>query len=304
MAGELAAQRRLLEDIARRLNGIEATVGGHGILGRTVHVQQGVAALLRHARFDAAELPYPERLWVQRFRLASQNEEDGITLALLESAGMPTRRFVELGCGTNGGNSGFLVEELGFTGLMVDGDAAKADEARMRFGARGVDVRRAWITREDVDALVAGAGVEGEVDLLSIDIDGNDIWLWESLTAVRPRIVIVEYNSLFGADRAVAVPYEPSFSRRSIPRSKGQFYGASLAALERVGAHKGYRLVCTEHRGTDAFFLRDDVAPEIPAAPAPAAYRMMDKHRIAAAAGFDVFAFARDDRLDLVEVPA
>jgi hypothetical protein len=200
-------------------------------------------------------------LTLRRFGTDSQNGEDGMLLALLAAGGAPTPTFAEIAAGTNGGNSGFLARELGWSGLMVDGSEENVEELRLRFNSPRVRIVRAVVTRENVDELLRSHELEGEMGLLSIDIDGNDLWVWEAVEAVSPRIVIVEYNALFGPTRSVAVPYD---SERSY-QPGGVYYGASLRALTTVSARKGYRLVAVEPRGSNAFFLRADVAPEIPA---------------------------------------
>ena len=236
----------------------------HDLLLRT---QRALDALVRAAYLDHDSLAYPERLTVRRFGVLSQNAEDGILLELLKEGVQSTRRFVEIGCGGNGGNSGFLAVELGFTGLMLDGSADAVAESRLRFNAERVTVAEARVTRENVDELLAGHGVTGEIDVLSLDIDGNELWIWERLSACSPRLVIVEYNAFFGPSRSVAVPYDPAFSHDGSP-----YFGASLAALARVGARNGYRLVAVEQRGANAFFLRNDVAPHIPGCSAESVY--------------------------------
>ena len=100
----------------------------------------------------------------------------------------------------------------------------------------------------------------GEVDLMSIDIDSCDYWLLEALEACSPRVLIMEYNALFGPKRAVTLPNAPL----PYQRPKG-YFGASLAALEKMAAKKGYRLVLCEEKGVNAFFLRNNVAWSIPA---------------------------------------
>ena len=110
--------------------------------------------------------------------------------------------------------------------------------------------------------------VSGEIDLLSLDIDGNDFWVWRQLDACSPRMVILEFNAAFGPERAVTVPYDAAFDRASFKTVSYQYFGASLSAFERLGRRKGYRLVLVEPRGINAYFLRDDVGPDIPAASA------------------------------------
>lgn len=256
-----------LKRVAGSLEQVRTQLGSQtrGIDGRLRHVERNVHSLVRHEYLDQTALPFPQNVLSQRFQEWSQNEEDGITLALLGLVGETNRRFVEIGAGTNGGNSGFLAASCGWTGLMVDGSPARAEKLVRRFGQFGVRALGAWITVDNINQLVADNGLSGEIDLLSLDIDGNDYWVWRQLDACSPRIVILEFNPAFGPDRAVTVQYDEAFDRANFKAVTPMFYGASLAALERLGREKGYRLVLVEPRGVNAYFLRDDVGPGIPA---------------------------------------
>ena len=226
-------------------------------------------ALVRHAYLTDAELPHPSVLSVHRFRLRSQHEEDGITLALLRAAGVRHRTFVEIGCGSTGGNSAMLAYELGWSGLMVDANRKATEGARLLFQFNpGVRVVKARLETKTIDAFLSEEGVAGEVDFMSIDIDSFDYWLWNAVTVCSPRVLVMEYNGLFGRDRAVTVPDAP----RPTVAPKG-YGGASLAALEKLARAKGYGLVLCEDAGVNAFFLRDDVAPDIPRMTAAQAFR-------------------------------
>ena len=134
-----------------------------------------------------------------------------------------------------------------------------------RFGQFGVRALGSWITVDNVNQLVTESGLSGEIDLLSLDIDGNDFWVWRQLDACSPRIVMLEFNPAFGPERAVTVQYDEAFDRANFKAVTPMFYGASLAAFERLGREKGYRLVLVEPRGINAYFLRDDVGAGIPA---------------------------------------
>lgn len=258
-----------------------------------------VESLVRMQAVERKSLPYPYRLTAHRFGIRSQRGEDGVLAAILEEAGVKQRRFVELGCGDNGGNSGFLAAELGWTGLMVDGSKEAIAGLRREFRSREVAVKQGWITREDVDDMLGRFGTTGDVDVLSIDIDGNDIWVWEALTAVDPRVVCIEYNTILGPERSVAVPYDPDFVRDP-KRLFGRYFGASLAALETIGRRKGYRLVAVEN--VNAFFLRKDVARRIPATPVPIAFRLYEKDARYLARLSDIYAAFAEEGLELVEV--
>jgi hypothetical protein len=288
-----------LRNIDRRLQRIERHLETvEKIWQRTRHLEPAVQAVLRQLYLDSPALPYPERLTARRFRIASQNQEDGLTLALLQETGVASARFVEIGSGLSGGNSAFLARECGWTGLMVDGASpARMEQVGRRFPtARAV---HAWVTRDNIDELITGHGFGGEVDLFSLDLDGNDYWIWEAMTACSPRLAILEYNSMFGPDRAVTIAYDAAFNRH---RHHTMYYGASLAALTHLASRKGYRLVAVEPAGINAYFVRNDLAPHIPSCTPARAFRMLEKHDVLIAAGADVFTYAEAHKLPLVEV--
>jgi hypothetical protein len=293
-----ARQVEQLAQINRRLERLEAQGETlHKIWLKTRHVEPAIQALLRARYLDPASLPYPERLTAQRFRISSQNQEDGLTLALLHEAGPITRRFIEIGSGLSGGNGGFLAREWGWSGLMVDGHRGHMEQVGRRFPMATAVAE--WITRENINDLITRHGYAGEVDLFSLDLDGNDYWIWEAVTVSSPRVLIMEYNSMFGPDRAVTIPYDPQFDRH---RHHSMYYGASLLALTRLNARKGYRLVAVEPAGVNAFYLRDDVAAHIPACDPARAYRLLEKYDVLMQKGEDVFRYAGKHGLPLVEI--
>jgi hypothetical protein len=259
LAKRLDRMDRQIDQLTQYVARLDAQVQS----GRLRKIEFNVDALVRHT-FLNGQLPEPQATLARRFSGMSQHEEDGITVALFNRIGAQTRRFVEIGAGVNGGNSGFLARECGWAGLMLEISAARVASLRRRF-APAVCVVEARVTRENIDHLLATNGYGGDIDLLSIDIDGIDYWVWESLTACHPGVVIVEYNPFFGAERSVTVPYDPEFDRHRFDVPRFAYYGASLAALARLGARKGYRLVMVEPRGVNAFFVREDVAADLPA---------------------------------------
>jgi len=291
--------RRLTAQVEQLERGIRTVQPAFDKIWRKVrHLEPSVQAIIRQLAIRPESLAYPERLTAQRFRLESQNQEDGITLALFAEIGTTNRRFVELGSGLSGGNSAVLAHEFGWSGLMVDGNAGRMAQVARRFP--GVCAVAAWITRDSINDLLCDHGAAGEVDLLSLDLDGNDYWVWEAMTACSPRLMIVEYNSMFGAERAVTVPYDAEFDRK---RFRFTYYGASLAAMAALGRRKGYRLVTVEPSGVNAYFLRDDIAPHIPACEVRDAFRLMEKYDVLIQQKQeDVFAYAEKQGLPIVEV--
>ena len=220
-----------------------------------------VALDRRWAAGQALRARYPElaaevsSLESVEARVYSQNGEDGIVAWLLAQVGAPRRTFVEFGIedGTEC-NTANLSRTFGWSGLLLEADAALAEQARSFYsGFPGVRVVTARVTPANIDALLREHG-PGEVDLLSVDIDGNDLWVWRGLTAIEPRVVVIEYNASFGPSRSVTVPEADGFDRYR-EHASGFYHGASLAALARVGADKGYALVGCDSRGANAFFV-------------------------------------------------
>ena len=152
---------------------------------------------------------------------------------------------------------------------MVDANRKSVDAAARLFQFNpGVRVVKSRVTTDTIDHLLTKHGTTGEVDFMSIDIDSFDYWLWKSISVCSPRVVVMEYNAVFGPDRAVTLPDAP----RPPVAPKG-YSGASLPALEKLARAKGYGLVLCEDAGVNAFFLRDDVAPEVPRLHAARAFR-------------------------------
>lgn len=262
-------------------------------------------ALLRLAILDSDKLDYPHRLTTRRFGITSQNQEDGLSWSLLQEVGIVTKTFVEIGSGMSGGNSAFFARELGWRGLMIEGDAYKVKRIARRFPERVQGVA-AWVTRDNVNELLRDNGYSGEVDFLSLDIDGIDYWVWETLDTCMPRVVAIEYNSSFGPDRSVVIPYGAKLERGDVDDSDRDwsryYFGASLTALAKLGRRKGYRLVATE-AGINAYFVRDDLAPVIPEISAASAYSIHESHNsLQQRKDESVYDFINRAGLPLVEV--
>jgi len=206
------------------------------------------------------------------FRAYSQADEDGILLCLFSVLGTTDRRCVEIG-GLNpvGANTTNLLVNWGWSGLIIEGDPARAQQIRDWFAlhpdtsARPPTVVSSWITSENIDDVLIGAGWSGEIDLLSLDIDGIDYWVWEALGAVKPRVVVCECNAWIPDDLSISVPNDLAFTSQ---REHTAYFGASLRAMAALGARKGYRFVACSQLGVNLIFVRQDVAADlIPAVP-------------------------------------
>jgi hypothetical protein len=219
--------------------------------------------------FLPADLPHPFDLAARRFQLRSQFEEDGLVLALLDRVGIATRRFVEIGSGRSGGNSACLALDCGWEGLMIDYSSVAIERLRQQLAVNPrVTAVCATVLPENVNELLSAHGYTGEVDVLSLDIDSFDYWVLEALHIVSPRILIAEYNAAFGSERAVTIPYPQALE--GTPKG---YHGASLPAIVQAARRKGYRLVLCDESGVNAFFVRHDLAPELPELSVEAAFK-------------------------------
>jgi hypothetical protein len=215
------------------------------------------------ARIEARQTVSASNAAEAEFRAFSQFGEDGILQYLVRKlAGIP-RRFVEFGVQNyREANTRHLLTSDFWEGMVIEGDPAMADTMRRDevVWKHGLRVVNAFITRDNIDDLIRSNGFAGPLGVLSVDIDGVDYWVWEAITAVDSAIVVTEYNARWGPERAVTVPYDASFVRGEKHHSC-TYYGASLAALEKLGARKGYDLVAGNRAGNNAFFVKSTLRP-------------------------------------------
>jgi hypothetical protein len=198
----------------------------------------------------------------------SQTDEDGFLIFIFSLIGSTNKKVVEM-CAGDGVecNSANLIINHGWNGLLFDGDSTNIEIGKAIYGflkstsAKPPKLVHAWITAENVNDLITSHGFSGEIDLLSIDLDGIDYWLWKAIDCINPRVVILEYNTYWDAGEAVTVPYDPNFRAEVI---NGAYYcGASLSAFAKLGASLGYRLVGSNTAQYNAFFIRSDIAKDI-----------------------------------------
>jgi hypothetical protein len=204
----------------------------------------------------------------------SQNGEDGLILYILSQIGATNRTIVEYGAGGKTSNALNLVLNFGWKGILIDGSEDELVTLRRRVDLSGADLNliTSWITAESINEVLRSSGVPSDVDVMSIDLDGNDYWIWKAIETTAPRLMIVEYNASLGPHVRRTVPYEPSFVSRDY-HHLGWYHGASLEALVSLAAQKGYRLVCCDSAGVNAFFVRNDLGREqLPETTAPRAF--------------------------------
>ena len=203
-----------------------------------------------------------ERIADAEFKVFSQFGDDGIIQYLVHQINISadSQTFIEFGVQDyQESNTRFLLMNDTWRGLILDGSKSNIEKV-----IQGSDYWRhdltavtAFIDRDNINDLFIRHGFTGEIGLLSIDIDGNDYWVWERIEAVNPMIVVAEYNSTFGAQYAVTIPYDASF-QRSRAHYSNLYWGASLKAFCLLAERKGYAFVGSNSAGNNAYFVRLD----------------------------------------------
>jgi hypothetical protein len=238
----------LLNSINSELRKVQSTLG---------QLQESIG------RLESRQLEYLDKTGIQEneFRVFSQWGEDGIIQFLLRYVKIQRKIFVEFGVENyTESNTRFLLVNNNWSGLVIDGSAEnvnylKKDPIYWRHNLKAV---QAFIDKDNINGVLFDNGISGDIGILSIDIDGNDYWVWQAIDVVNPAIVIIEYNSRFGKDKAVTIPYDPAFVRSKAHYSM-LYAGASLKALYNLGKSKGYLFVGCNSAGNNAFFVRQDL---------------------------------------------
>ena len=192
------------------------------------------------------------------FQVFSQFGDDGIIQWLVESLDVSKKIFVEFGVEDyRESNTRFLLMNNNWSGCVIDGDE---ENINLILGSEycwkyELSVKAAFVTRENINELLTSFGLAGDIGLLHIDIDGNDYWVWEAIDVVAPDIVILEYNSVFGIERSISVPYSPVF-QRTLSHHSNLYFGASLKALCDLSNSKGYAFIGSNSAGNNAYFVK------------------------------------------------
>lgn len=200
----------------------------------------------------------PLRLAQYEGKVFSQNGEDGIIAEIFRRIGTTNRYFVEFGSSDGMESNTRCLLQQGWSGFWMDGNPRAIARANRRFAAE-IEAKRltanaCFITAENIEQLFSSQDVPKELDLLSIDIDRNDYYVWKAIEAYKPRVVVIEYNGNYPPGIEWVVEY-----RADAWYDGTSNYGVSLSALETLGKVKGYSLVGCNVAGVNAFFVRNDL---------------------------------------------
>lgn len=188
----------------------------------------------------------------------SQSGEDGIIEEIFHRIGTTNQFFIEFGVGNGLENNTTCLLNSGWKGLWLEFNQESLKFIRNKFkkliDQRVLTVDECYVNAQNIQTLLEKSNVPLELDLLSIDIDGNDYWVWNAISKYSPRVVVIEYNPLPGASLKWVMKYNPAHVYQN-----SSYYGSSLKSLELLGAQKGYKLVGCNFTGANAFFVREDL---------------------------------------------
>lgn len=215
-----------------------------------------------YQKIAASDLAQKIAMRNAEFKVYSKNGGDGLLLHIFSKIGVTNRTFIEMGVEQGREcNTANLSLNFGWKGMIVDANERWMESAknfyRERLGQNAANVKAVtcFITAENINETISQNDIFGEIDLLSIDIDGNDYWILKAINAVNPRVIVAEYNASFGL-KPITVKYTPDMRCQ-----RGNLhFGASLTALTKLANSKGYILIGCDSQGHDAFFVRKDVA--------------------------------------------
>lgn len=245
------------------------------VLNSTQHnVDIGIQTLLKlkykELAHNGVPLPSFDEVGFQKY---SGSNEDGILLYIFSLIGTTNKKVVDIGAaGIDGSNVANLIINHGWIGLLIDANEKAVAWAR-KFYKNAPDVWRfppkttdKFVTTENINSIISSNGFTGEIDLLSIDIDGVDYWIWKAIDSINPRVVVIEYQDIIGSNKSLTVPYQPDFDCYNFEVNIGptiNYAGASLPAFVKLAKTKGYRLVGCSRYGINAFFIRSDIGDDL-----------------------------------------
>ena len=194
------------------------------------------------------------------FKVYSQWGDDGIIQYIINKIDFKTKKFIELGVQNyTESNTRFLLLNNNWSGLVIDGSKddikyIQSDPIYWKYDLKAIEC---FITKSNINNIIEAAEFKGDIGILSIDIDGNDYWIWKTITIIKPTLVIIEFNAVFGIDRPLTIPYSDNFIRENAHFSN-LYYGASLSALVKLGREKGYSFIGTNSASVNAYFIKTE----------------------------------------------
>jgi hypothetical protein len=243
-------------DLKETLQGLEKTMAKQ----RQLLERLAAYAARQEWRDLLAGITNPLRLEHWGRKVYSQNDEDGIIEEIFRRIGIEPARgiFIEFGAGHGLENNTHYLLRKGYSGVWLEASADLVERALRSFRAYvardRLQIERVNVTAEIIDDHLSRLARGRDIALLAIDMDGNDYWVWKAIRSLRAAVVVIEYNARCPPPVAQVQEYRADHAWNGT-----DYFGASLSALETLGAEKGYRLVGCNITGTNAFFVRQDL---------------------------------------------
>ena len=255
-------RRSLLNPMRKYLKKVKKLLYGE-IVSPTLKIQQQILLdeYLQNHLYNNQKYHQTGKLNLFEYQSFSQHGEDGIIEEIFKRIGLTNSYFVEFGVGDGNENNTAYLLYKGWSGCWIEGNQDQVNSICQNLSnlilSKQLKVLCKFINSENIESLLLSAAVPAEFDLLSIDIDRNDYYVWEAIKAYKPRVVVIEYNAIFRPGCEFIIPYNAS----AIWDGTSNF-GASLDSLYLLGLNKGYKLVACNFSGSNAFFVREDLVAE------------------------------------------
>jgi hypothetical protein len=221
---------------------------------KQLKIHDHILQLKKHSKYQDPKslIPFGQKIY-------SQHEEDGMLREIFNRIGSTNKTFVEFGAGNGLENNTVALLHDGWSGLWIDGSESNIAAIKKNLNHPKLAVEKAFITKENINTLISTHIKTKEIDLLSVDIDGNDLHIIEAITCVDARVIVVEYNAKFPPPIRFCVDYDPKYIRPGI----SDCFGVSLQSLDDYLSTVGYVLVGCCLMGTNAFFVKKDCAKSL-----------------------------------------
>lgn len=250
--------------LIQKLNNLGSTLGLGEIKNEVSSLKKILIEGYLENRLNNPRYQEPGRLNKYEYQVLSQNGEDGIIYEIFKRIGTASKYFVEFGVGNGTENNSAYLLMQNWKGSWIEGSTDHCNAMKKNYSDiisnNQLQVKESFITKDNICALFEELKVPLDLDFLSIDIDGNDYWIWNELAKYKPRVIAIEYNASVGPHIEWVMPYNESHVWNG--KEIGHYFGASLKSFELLGNRLGYTLVGCNLTGANAFFIRNDFVTE------------------------------------------